>query len=166
MHTNQFINTLIKNEMAKKTEKSYYTAFITGRLTLSPDEIKYCVGKVSGISVEEMEVPDRSPGARKRENVVARQSGMHIIKNYTRYSLADNGKQFGGRDHATVLHACKTVSNLLDVDRDFQEYYWAVLNEVFRLDQIKRHEMSTRYQHQKAYIKNKVLIISTNPTFL
>lgn len=166
MNTNQLINTLIKQNMARKNPNGYYSAFITGRLVLTPEEIKNCIGKTSGVSIQEMEVPDRTPGARKREAVTARQSGMHIIKNYTRYSLTDTGKQFGDRDHATVLHACKVVSNLLDVDREFQEFYWSVLNEVFRMDQIKRYEMNVKYQHQKAFIYNKTIIISTDPTYL
>ena len=35
-------------------------------------------------------------------------------------SLAMIGQQCGGRDHATVIHALKTVSNLLDTDKKFR----------------------------------------------
>ena len=30
--------------------------------------------------------------------------------------------QCGGKDHATVLHACKTVNNLIDTDKTFRKY--------------------------------------------
>jgi chromosomal replication initiator protein len=34
--------------------------------------------------------------------------------------LATIGAQIGGKDHATVLHACKTVNNLKDTDKHFR----------------------------------------------
>jgi chromosomal replication initiator protein len=52
----------------------------------------------------------------KREMVQARQLAMYFSKKYTKLSLAMIGQQCGGRDHATVIHALKTVSNLLDTD--------------------------------------------------
>jgi chromosomal replication initiator protein len=36
--------------------------------------------------------------------------------------LASIGLQCGGKDHATVLHACKTVNNLIDTDKRFKGY--------------------------------------------
>ncbi|MBN2347204.1 MAG: chromosomal replication initiator protein DnaA [Bacteroidales bacterium] len=57
---------------------------------------------------------------RKREIVQARQVAMFFSKSLTKSSLATIGSQIGGKDHATVLHACKTVNNLLDTDRHFK----------------------------------------------
>ena len=59
---------------------------------------------------------------RKREIVQARQIAMYFAKNMTKLSLATIGAQIGGKDHATVLHACKTVNNLIDTDRQFKGY--------------------------------------------
>mgnify|MGYP002624621027 CR=1 FL=1 len=59
---------------------------------------------------------------RKREIVQARQIAMYFAKNMTKLSLATIGSQIGGKDHATVLHACKTVNNLIDTDRQFKGY--------------------------------------------
>jgi chromosomal replication initiator protein len=36
--------------------------------------------------------------------------------------LASIGSQIGKRDHATVLHACKTVNNLSTTDKQFRKY--------------------------------------------
>jgi chromosomal replication initiator protein len=47
---------------------------------------------------------------------------MYFSKNLTKSSLALIGSQIGGKDHATVLHACKTVNNLLDTDKRFRLY--------------------------------------------
>ncbi len=57
---------------------------------------------------------------RKREIVQARQVAMFFSKSLTKASLATIGSQIGGKDHATVLHACKTVNNLIETDKRFR----------------------------------------------
>jgi chromosomal replication initiator protein len=59
---------------------------------------------------------------RKREVVQARQIAMFFAKNMTKSSLASIGLQCGGKDHATVLHACRTVNNLMETDKKFKVY--------------------------------------------
>ncbi len=59
---------------------------------------------------------------RKREVVQARQIAMYFAKQMTKASLASIGAHCGGKDHATVLHACKTVNNLIDTDKRFRGY--------------------------------------------
>lgn len=59
---------------------------------------------------------------RKREVVQARQIAMFFAKSMTKSSLASIGLQCGGKDHATVLHACRTVNNLLETDKKFRIY--------------------------------------------
>jgi len=59
---------------------------------------------------------------RKREIVQARQIAMFFAKSLTKSSLATIGSQIGGKDHATVLHACKTVNNLIDTDKRFRGF--------------------------------------------
>lgn len=60
---------------------------------------------------------------RKRNIVQARQLAMFFAKKYTKSSLASIGSQIGDRDHATVLHACKTVDNLLETDKEFKKFH-------------------------------------------
>jgi chromosomal replication initiator protein len=45
---------------------------------------------------------------------------MFFSKSLTKASLASIGSHIGGKDHATVLHACKTVNNLIDTDKHFR----------------------------------------------
>jgi chromosomal replication initiator protein len=45
---------------------------------------------------------------------------MFFSKTLTKSSLASIGAQIGRKDHATVLHACKTVNNLIDTDKQFR----------------------------------------------
>ena len=58
---------------------------------------------------------------RKREIVQARQIAMYLGRSLTKTSLAQIGAQIGGKDHATVLHACNTVSDLIETDRNFKQ---------------------------------------------
>ncbi|HOP04447.1 MAG TPA: chromosomal replication initiator protein DnaA [Tenuifilaceae bacterium] len=57
---------------------------------------------------------------RKREIVQARQIAMYFSKSMTKSSLSTIGSLIGGKDHATVLHACKAVNNLIDTDKRFK----------------------------------------------
>ena len=58
--------------------------------------------------------------SRKREIVLARQLSMYFAKKITKSSLAVIGSQCGNKDHATVLHACKTIENLRQTDRQMR----------------------------------------------
>lgn len=58
--------------------------------------------------------------SRKQEIVQARQVTMFFAKKYTESSYAHIGKVVGGRDHATVIHACKTIKDQIEINRTFR----------------------------------------------
>ena len=62
-----------------------------------------------------------STKSRKLEVVQARQIAMYLSKNLTKNSLSTIGNYIGQRDHATVLHACKKVMDLMDTDKHFKK---------------------------------------------
>ncbi len=70
----------------------------------------------------QMDVETLQSKTRKRHIVQARQLAMFFAKKLTKASLASIGSQIGKRDHATVLHACKTVDNLSATDKQFRKY--------------------------------------------
>ena len=53
---------------------------------------------------------------RSRSLARPRQMAMALAKELTEHSLPEIGKAFGGRDHTTVLHACRTIRDLMQVD--------------------------------------------------
>ena len=60
---------------------------------------------------------------RKRNIVQARQIAMYMSRNLiSNCSLSTIGAEIGGKDHATVLHACTTVSDLMTTDKTFRQY--------------------------------------------
>ena len=49
-----------------------------------------------------------------------RQVAMYLSRILTEHSLQEIGNAFGGRDHGTVIHACKTVENMMDQDNSIK----------------------------------------------
>ncbi len=58
--------------------------------------------------------------SRKREIVQARQITMYLAKKYTSFSFSYIGKIVGGKDHATVLYACQTVKDEVEISKTFR----------------------------------------------
>ena len=82
------------------------------------DSIQKCVADYYKLKVSDM-------FSKKRTRSVARprQMAMALSKELTSYSLPDIGDAYGGRDHTTVLHACRKIAELRITDtntaRDF-----------------------------------------------
>jgi len=70
----------------------------------------------------QMDVQMLNSKTRRRSVVQARQLAMFFAKKYTTHSLQNIGSQIGKRDHATVLHACRTVGNLVETDKQFRKF--------------------------------------------
>jgi chromosomal replication initiator protein len=54
---------------------------------------------------------------------------MALAKELTNHSLPEIGDSFGGRDHTTVIHACRKIKELREVNTDIREDY----NNLMRL---------------------------------
>ena len=64
---------------------------------------------------------------RSRSIARPRQVAMALAKELTNHSLPEIGDAFGGRDHTTVLHACRRVKELRETDRRIGEDYLNLL---------------------------------------
>jgi len=86
---------------------------------VSIENIQKTVADYYKIKVSEMYSKKRS-----RNVARPRQVAMALAKELTQLSLPDIGDAFGGRDHTTVLHACRKVAELKtdspDINRDFE----------------------------------------------
>ena len=67
--------------------------------------------------------------SKRRSRSVARprQMAMFLAKELTNYSLPEIGEAFGGRDHTTVIHACKKINELRGFNLDIEEDYRKLL---------------------------------------
>ena len=70
-----------------------------------------------------MRVADLHSKRRNRQITRPRQIAMALAKELTNLSLPDIGDAFGGRDHTTVLHACRKVDDLFKTDSKTKEDY-------------------------------------------
>ncbi len=82
---------------------------------------------------------------RFREYVKWRQWTQFFLKEFTKLSLADIGEKIGRKDHATVLHACKTVNNLCETDKEYCEEV-KVLREIIQENVNKINNRKTKQQ--------------------
>ena len=57
---------------------------------------------------------------RTRDVAQARQVAMYLAKQHTKSPLTVIGSSIGGRNHATVLHSCKAVADMIDTDKQFK----------------------------------------------
>jgi len=109
-------STLNKKEITLDLTKEMIDKLIKStKREISIDYIQKVVCNYYNIGLEMLQSKTR-----KREIVQARQVAMFFSKTMTKSSLATIGSQIGGKDHATVLHACKTVNNLIETDKRFR----------------------------------------------
>jgi chromosomal replication initiator protein len=107
-----------KREFTLDLAKQIVDKFVKNtKREISIDHIQKVVSKYF-----DMDVATLQSKTRKRHVVQARQLAMYFAKHMTKSSLASIGAQIGKRDHATVLHACKTVDNLSETDKQYKKY--------------------------------------------
>jgi len=99
----------------KLAEKVVSRIVVVKIRTNTVEKIRDAVCEYFSLSVDAI-----STKSRKREVVQARQIAMYLSKQMTKNSLSSIGFTIGQRDHATVLHACKIVTDLMDIDKGFR----------------------------------------------
>ena len=82
---------------------------------ITSELIMQTVSDYYGLSMDDMTGPTR-----KREITVPRQIAMYLTREMTGMSLPQIGTVFGGRDHTTVLHSCKTVEANMTANTDIR----------------------------------------------
>jgi chromosomal replication initiator protein len=111
----RFNNTLVTVATAREALKDLL-AVISRQVSI--ENIQKTVADYYKIKVGEMY-------SKKRFRSVARprQIAMALSKELTQQSLPEIGEAFGGRDHTTVLHACRKTAELREIDPDFARAY-------------------------------------------
>ena len=77
-----------------------------------------------------IKVADLMSKRRNRSVARPRQVAMALAKELTQHSLPEIGDAFGGRDHTTVLHACRKIKELRDLSSDISEDYQNLLRSL------------------------------------
>ncbi|MHB0912085.1 MAG: chromosomal replication initiator protein DnaA [Armatimonadota bacterium] len=83
---------------------------------LTPDTIQHVVARHFGLDAAVLRSEKR-----QKEIVAARHLAMYLTRELTEYTLPAIGRAFGGRNHATVVHACSRMRSELEEDTALQE---------------------------------------------
>ena len=113
--SSRFTSREIDLDLAKDTLQDL-TLFQERKISI--DNIQKTVCEYYGIRVSDLK------GKRRNRQIARpRQVAMALAKELTSMSLPDIGDAFGGRDHTTVIHACKKVDELSRTDSKIEEDY-------------------------------------------
>ena len=108
-----FMNKRITISLAKEILKVYVSLY---QKEITIDNILEVICAEMNVDRERLNSSERT-----REVAIARQLAMYLAKKHTKQPLAAIGAAIGGRNHATVLHSCKTISNLMDTEKIFRQ---------------------------------------------
>ncbi|MBQ3209617.1 MAG: chromosomal replication initiator protein DnaA [Alistipes sp.] len=116
------ISSLVANTsfMGKKITISLAKEILKGYISLYQKEItiEHIIDTVcSYLNIDKERL---NSAERTREVAIARQLAMYLAKQLTKIPLSAIGAAIGNRNHATVLHSCKTITNLIDTDQAFK----------------------------------------------
>ncbi len=116
----RFTSQPITMELVKEALKDILAA---GNRQITVDAIQKTVAEYYKIKLSDMHSKKRS-----RDIARPRQVAMALAKELTSLSLPNIGDAFGGRDHTTVLHACKTIAEMRGSDADIAHDYDTLLS--------------------------------------
>ncbi len=92
---------------------------------ITPGTILEATSELFGFTVE-----DLCSHSRRRPLVIARQVGMYVFREVTDFSYPAIAKEFGGRDHTTVIHAVEKIANLMKQQRAVYDQVTELIHRV------------------------------------
>ena len=116
-------NTDITIDLAKKVLRETIGKSFSN--TVSIDDIQNTTGEVMGVT--ESEIIGKG---RKMEVALARQVAMYLCRDMTSSSLKTIGLHFGGRDHSTVVHACKVIDEKMAEDNALRNQIKSIKHKI------------------------------------
>lgn len=116
-------NTDITIDLAKKVLRE--TLGKKFNSSISIEDIQRITGDVMDVSESEL-----IGKGRKMEVALARQVAMYLCRELTNSSLKTIGLHFGGRDHSTVVHACKVVEDKMEEEPSLGERVKAIRHKI------------------------------------
>ncbi|MEW6002023.1 MAG: chromosomal replication initiator protein DnaA [Nitrospirota bacterium] len=112
----------IDKEMAKNILRDL---IVEDEKPITVDIIQKVVCEHFGLKLADMKVKKRT-----KEVAFPRQVAMYLTKKLTEMSLSDIGKNFGGKDHATVIYGCKQVEDRMAKDDVFSRMIENLLRKI------------------------------------
>lgn len=92
---------------------------------VTPELIQKTVAETFGLKVQDLKLKRRT-----KEVAIPRQVAMFLARELTELSLSDIGKHFGGKDHSTVIYACKQVQERMSKDENFKNIVKSLIEKL------------------------------------
>ena len=92
---------------------------------ITTDQIQKIIAEHFAIKLSDMKAKKRT-----KEVALPRQIAMYLCKQLTNLSLSDIGKNFGGKDHATVIYACKQIEEKRAKDEAFNRMIESLIRKI------------------------------------
>jgi len=99
---------------------------------VSSEPKKISMNLIQDYIIKEFRIPPTELKGKKRDANIAlpRQIAMYLCRELTTHSLPEIGREFGGRDHTTVIHAYNKIKNQLDTDQNIREIINKITNNI------------------------------------
>ena len=103
-------------EITLESVKLIIADYIKASTSTAPsvEKIQKIVAQFYGIKINDLTSKNRARSISR-----PRQIAMYLTKNFTRDSLPRIGQNFGGKNHATVIHSVKLIQKMIDADKNF-----------------------------------------------
>lgn len=111
-----FTDAEINLELAQKVVGNVVETVAKPNRELTIERICDVVCQYYALPIEEI-----NSKSKKQKVAEARKVAMYLARNHTDSPLASIGSSIGNRDHSTVVHACKTIRDLMDVDAQLNQ---------------------------------------------
>ncbi|MDH7602594.1 MAG: chromosomal replication initiator protein DnaA [Armatimonadota bacterium] len=102
----------VTQDLAQEVLGNYFTP--PSQAIVDAEKVQKEVARRFNLDVSDLKGPSRT-----KDVVIARQVAMYLMRQLTDWSLPAIGRAFGGRDHTTVLHACKCIAAKIALDKAF-----------------------------------------------
>ncbi len=99
---------------------------------ISSPKRKITINQILKHTSSRFDITPQDIKSKKRTQAIAlsRQVAMYLTRELTDYSLIKIGQEFGGRDHTTVIHACKKIENELSFNSDLKNKVSLIKNDL------------------------------------
>lgn len=122
----QFQASLTGSEISLEMAKQILRSLVPSEgSTYTIETIQSAVAKYFGIKSQDFKSTSRA-----RQVALPRQIAMYLIRKYSKLSFNEIGHYFGGKDHSTIVHACKKIESDLETDESIRQAVEAVQNQL------------------------------------
>jgi chromosomal replication initiator protein len=110
------VSSLTNTEITQELAKNELKYLLDSReKTITNELVQKIVAESFGVKISDLKSKRRTKAV-----VLPRQVAMYLCRNFANASLPEIGNFFGGRDHSTVIHACKVIEEKKEKDLDLK----------------------------------------------